>query len=75
MCPKICKSRDQTSSTCNTTPPNEETLFAQILNTSLVSLVKQATLSRFTTIDDDASNQTTTNFEYVLALSTFLVPV
>ncbi|XP_057837190.2 cysteine-rich receptor-like protein kinase 43 [Cryptomeria japonica] len=48
-------------------PPNNATLFEQILNSALSSVVKEVGASGFTTKDEETSSETTTDSVYVLA--------
>ncbi|GLJ51917.1 hypothetical protein SUGI_1103050 [Cryptomeria japonica] len=51
---------------CGSNPPNNATLFKQILNTALESVVKEVAPSGFATKDEQAASDTTTDSVYVL---------
>ncbi|XP_059068946.1 cysteine-rich receptor-like protein kinase 2 [Cryptomeria japonica] len=48
-------------------PPNNATLFEQIFNSALSSVVKEVGASGFTTKDEETSSETTTDSIYILA--------
>ncbi|GLJ50844.1 hypothetical protein SUGI_1083100 [Cryptomeria japonica] len=52
---------------CGSSPPNNATLFKQILNTAMESVVKEVAPSGFATNDEQAASDTTTDSVYVLA--------
>ncbi|XP_059068948.1 cysteine-rich receptor-like protein kinase 2 [Cryptomeria japonica] len=52
---------------CSNGPPNNATVFQQILNSALASVMNEAASSGFATKDEETSSDTTTDSVYVLA--------